>query len=182
MKNYTPDFYDAFTCIAGDCKHSCCIGWDIYLDEETVLYYQKHPELCSHIEKDEENFWHIKLSPQKRCPFLNNKGLCDVILNHGEQAISRICTDHPRYVNEFENHTETGLGLCCEAVCELLCNRETPIVLPTPVVLPDMREQAFYTLRNELIMLAQDRTIPVLERLQNISIRSRALRMRISYL
>ncbi len=169
MKNYTPDYYDGFACIAGNCKHSCCIGWDIVPDEQTVRFYQKHPKLWQHIKKDSDNGYHICLTEQNRCPFLNKDGLCDIILTHGEQAISQICTDHPRYVNQFDNHTETGLGLCCEAVCALLVNRKAPIVLPTP---PDdtlnLREQAFYILRNELVALAQDRSLPVLTRLQNI--------------
>mgnify|MGYP006874698003 CR=1 FL=1 len=30
-----PDYYKEFKCIAGECRHSCCIGWEIDIDEET---------------------------------------------------------------------------------------------------------------------------------------------------
>ena len=39
MKTYAPKYYQQFHCIADKCKHSCCIGWDVYLDEETEGKY-----------------------------------------------------------------------------------------------------------------------------------------------
>ena len=40
MKIYVPDYYKDFRCLAGDCKHSCCIGWEIDIDEDTLDYYK----------------------------------------------------------------------------------------------------------------------------------------------
>ena len=34
-----PDYYEEFVCIADRCKDSCCIGWEIDIDEETRDYY-----------------------------------------------------------------------------------------------------------------------------------------------
>ena len=34
-----PDYYDKFRCIASKCKHNCCIGWEIDIDENTLSYY-----------------------------------------------------------------------------------------------------------------------------------------------
>ena len=31
-----PDYAEQFRCLAGDCPHSCCIGWEVVLDGETV--------------------------------------------------------------------------------------------------------------------------------------------------
>ena len=31
-----PNYYDKFKCIANRCKHSCCIGWEIDIDEDTM--------------------------------------------------------------------------------------------------------------------------------------------------
>ena len=39
MKLYAPDYYTKFACIADKCQHSCCIGWEIDIDEETLSYY-----------------------------------------------------------------------------------------------------------------------------------------------
>ena len=34
-----PDFYRAFACKASFCRHSCCRGWEIDVDEESAAYY-----------------------------------------------------------------------------------------------------------------------------------------------
>ena len=35
-----PDYYDRFQCIAGECSDSCCIGWEIDVDEERQEEYR----------------------------------------------------------------------------------------------------------------------------------------------
>ena len=40
MKIFAPDYYNKFKCIANRCKHSCCIGWEIDIDDETFEYYE----------------------------------------------------------------------------------------------------------------------------------------------
>ena len=32
-----PDYFDRFHCLAGACPHSCCVGWEVVVDEETGL-------------------------------------------------------------------------------------------------------------------------------------------------
>ena len=34
-----PDYYEKFKCVGGDCKDTCCAGWEIDIDEETFYYY-----------------------------------------------------------------------------------------------------------------------------------------------
>ena len=38
-----PDYFSEFSCIAGDCKDSCCLGWEIDIDEDSYEYYQTLP-------------------------------------------------------------------------------------------------------------------------------------------
>ena len=33
-------FYDDFKCIASKCSDSCCEGWDVYIDKESVKKYR----------------------------------------------------------------------------------------------------------------------------------------------
>ena len=40
MKLYAPDYYTKFACIADKCQHSCCIGWEIDIDDDTIEYYK----------------------------------------------------------------------------------------------------------------------------------------------
>ena len=34
-----PSYYKTFQCIADKCEHSCCIGWEIDIDEDSYEYY-----------------------------------------------------------------------------------------------------------------------------------------------
>jgi lysine-N-methylase len=36
MKLRAPKYYLDFACIADRCKHSCCIGWEIDVDADTM--------------------------------------------------------------------------------------------------------------------------------------------------
>ena len=36
MLQVKPDFYDDFICIADKCHHSCCLGWEIDIDDESL--------------------------------------------------------------------------------------------------------------------------------------------------
>ncbi|MBE6968880.1 MAG: hypothetical protein E7442_02000 [Ruminococcaceae bacterium] len=126
MKGFAPGYYPRFRCIGGECRHSCCVGWEIDIDEDTLDYYNRLPgdfgeRLRAGIEGGS-----FRLDAQERCPFLNGQGLCDVILTLGEEALSQICSDHPRYRNFFSHREETGLGLCCEAAAELILGETGP--------------------------------------------------------
>ena len=39
MKHTTPFFYSSFACTASNCSDSCCIGWEIDIDQKTASYY-----------------------------------------------------------------------------------------------------------------------------------------------
>ena len=40
MKIVTPSFYKDFKCIAGECPDSCCQGWDVDTDSDSLAYYK----------------------------------------------------------------------------------------------------------------------------------------------
>ncbi len=127
-----PAFYDKFKCIADKCTDSCCIGWEINIDDETMdVYKNMHTEFGSKIRenivKDEDDTHSFKLLKGERCPFLNKSNLCDIITNCGEDNICYICKEHPRFYNDFQEVTEYGLGLCCEEVVRLLLENDEPL-------------------------------------------------------
>ena len=39
MKTFVPNYYKDFKCIANRCKHSCCVGWEIEIDDNTFKKY-----------------------------------------------------------------------------------------------------------------------------------------------
>lgn len=127
-----PAFYDEFKCVADKCTDSCCVGWEINIDNETMdIYKNMHTEFASEIRENiignEDNTYSFKLLEGERCPFLNKNNLCDIILNCGEDNICYICKEHPRFYNDFLNVTEYGLGLCCEEVVRLLLENDEPL-------------------------------------------------------
>ena len=40
MRYVKPHFYDSFVCTAGDCPDTCCAGWQIMIDEESLERYE----------------------------------------------------------------------------------------------------------------------------------------------
>lgn len=134
MFTVKPDFYDKFKCIADKCTDSCCIGWEIDVDEVALEKYQKlqspfGDEIRSKIIKSEDDCYYFKLAEDERCPFLNDNNLCDIIIRCGEGFLCDICREHPRFYEWFIGVTECGLGLCCEEVCRILLENEEPFSL-----------------------------------------------------
>ena len=123
-QNAYPDYYPLFRCIADRCRHNCCIGWEIDVDGDSLAAYdQIGGEMGERLHKCIDRSGempHFLLGEQERCPFLNGKNLCDLILYGGEGMLCQICTDHPRYYEWFSDGREYGLGLCCEAAAELI--------------------------------------------------------------
>ena len=125
-----PDFYGKFKCTAEKCRHSCCIGWEIDIDDDTAEYYkslegQIGRELSENVSNEPQA--HFILTGEERCPFLNEKGLCRLILTLGEESLCDICAEHPRFYNEFPERSERGLGLCCEEAVRLLLESNEPL-------------------------------------------------------
>ena len=120
-----PNYYEKFKCIEGRCRHSCCIGWEIDIDEDTLsLYSELDPAILEKIEDG-----HFVLRDGERCPFLKKDGLCELICRYGDGALCQICYDHPRFYNEFSSREEVGLGLCCEEAARIILTQEEPFCL-----------------------------------------------------
>lgn len=126
MKLIGPECYPDFHCIAGACRHSCCIGWEIDIDPVTREKYRavEGPvgrRLAEEIVDGEPSYF--RPGVDGRCPFLRGDGLCTLILELGEDSLCEICALHPRFRNFFSDRVEIGLGLCCEAAAELILTR-----------------------------------------------------------
>lgn len=125
--------YKKFQCIADKCEHSCCLGWEIDIDKDTMKKYTALKNEYGQIIRDNIATTpepHFRLTCDERCPFLNEKNLCNIILNIGENYLCDICNDHPRY----RNYDEIGLGLCCEeAARQLICETEPICIEDTDI-------------------------------------------------
>lgn len=177
MKLFMPSYCGGFRCTADRCSDNCCIGWEIDIDEETADFYSRvkgdfgarlkvnisHGECSSFILKGE------------RCPFLNGKNLCDIIINLGEEHLCRICTEHPRYYEWFGRIKEGGVGLCCEEGTKLILTAENPAEL-TVKEIPDEESDSFdeglfgvlYEARSRIFAVLTDEKYSLKERVAEL--------------
>lgn len=167
-----PYYYQNFKCIADRCRHSCCIGWEIGIDPQSLARYRAVPgpfgeKLRAQILEDGEEAC-FRLDEQERCPFLDQRGLCEIYRELGEESLCAICTDHPRFRNYFSDRVEMGLGLCCEEAARLILNQTEPFRLvewESGEATPTAEEATFYSFRQNLLQALQNRTLPLAERL-----------------
>lgn len=124
--------YEAFQCKADKCHHSCCKKWEIDIDEYTADIYLNMTgafgeQLRNNMESDGQNY-HFRLTSDENCPFLQENGLCRLILEIGEENLCDICASHPRFFVMAGDVELGGIGLSCEKGCELLLADDEPLL------------------------------------------------------
>ena len=179
MKLRAPEYYKKFQCIADKCKHNCCMaGWEIDIDENTADYYKNVPgefgkKLQKNIDFSENK--HFILDSNNKCPFLNNKNLCDIYLTLGPHSLCQICTDHPRYYEWFKDIKECGVGLCCEEAARIILSYDKnfstyEINIPDEEV--DGYNEVLYSYLNnvrlKIIKYLDDEHISLSDRIRNV--------------
>ncbi len=121
MKYYTFNYMKGFKCLGGECKHNCCLNWQIDIDTVTLKKYlalgKNDKRFLDNIDYSSKQF--IK-NEKGRCPFLNDKNLCDIIVDYGEKELCKTCKTHPRFINFFNGFNEVGATLGCEFACKLI--------------------------------------------------------------
>ncbi len=131
MKLVTPSFYKDFECIAGDCPDSCCQGWEVDADEESLAYYKTisgeiRERIDSVLDKDEFNNTIFRLTKNKRCPFLNESNLCDMHIAIGGEHTPFTCRTFPRFINDFGGTREMGISFSCPVASDMMWNLKEP--------------------------------------------------------
>lgn len=126
------------------------------------------------------------LTHDERCPFLNEKGLCDLITELGEDSLCHICADHPRFRNILPDRVELGLGLCCEAAAALILGQTEPfsvVLLSTEEAARERyaRDEAreldettaeLLERRERILPILQDRSMPLSDRIRHVFLHS----------
>ena len=126
MKIIAPAYFNRFACIASRCRHSCCVGWEVDIDEESLTRYAEmsHPYAEKIRESIEGEPAHFKLASGEKCPHLDASGLCRIITECTEEALCQICRDRPRYRNFYDGVVEIGLGLSCEEATRIVVSSD----------------------------------------------------------
>ncbi len=159
---YAPSYYTEFKCIADKCKHSCCIDWEICIDDQTYNKYCKNENIINTVSLI-EGIPTFSLTKDGRCPHLKKDGLCNIILKHGEDYLSEICKNHPRFYNPVNGRIEAGIGIVCEEACRLILQDEKPFALHK-VLEKNFKPEVFDSLsRKNTAFSERDKIIKLIE-------------------
>lgn len=166
MKNYQPDYYNNFKCIADKCSITCCQEWKIAVDDATNRKWKKlsadkvsgKSDNLSSYTCHKDGSLVIKLDKKHRCPFLSKDKLCHLVMTYSDEVLSETCALFPREIHRFSTHEERTLMPCCPAVIDLWC--EKPVTFPVISETMDNLSPAFL-IRDNLIKLISDQGLSV---------------------
>jgi len=131
-----PEYLDEFKCIGGECEDNCCMGWDVDIDKITFKQYNEvqDDEIKTIIQNnvlknknytnENSDYAKVKLSKEKRCPFLNNNYYCNIQCKFGENYLSNVCASFPRILNKIDNEYEMSLDVACPEAARLILSKE----------------------------------------------------------
>lgn len=170
MRYLKPHYYDKFVCTAADCPDTCCAGWQIMIDEDSLDRYGKEPgefgkRLRNSIDWEEECFY----QNNSRCAFLNDKNLCDLYKELGPDALCDTCRMYPRHTEEYEGLRELSLSLSCPEAARIMLSCKDPVrFLEEETEEEDDFEEFDFMMfsqledtRDALFSVIQDRKIPL---------------------
>lgn len=180
MQVTQPDYYESFHCIAGACPDTCCVGWQVVLDQKHLEFYQSLDGDLG--EQIRSGIVYIDKEPSfslcnGRCCMLRDDGLCKIQYELGEEALSSVCGFYPRFVTELGLIREQGLSISCPEVARLVLNREEPLrcecfTVDEPLrFFHDVEPEVLLAVRqgrDRAIAVMQERTQPLAERLEKI--------------
>ncbi len=114
--------FEKFKCIADKCPKSCCVGWQIVIDDDSLHKYQQTTsDFGSRLQSSIDYSQSCFKQNHHRCSMLNDNGLCDLQSALGEDYLCDTCRLYPRHTEEFLDIRERALSLSCpEAVRMLL--------------------------------------------------------------
>lgn len=175
MRYLKPHFYDQFTCTAGDCPDTCCAGWQIVIDEDSLERYGKEQgefgkRLRNSIDWEEDCFY----QKNRRCAFLNDENLCDLYKALGPDALCDTCRLYPRHTEEYEGLRELSLSLSCPEAARIILSCQEPVrFLAEETDEEDDFEEFDFMMfsqledtRDVLFKILQNRTMPLQERMR----------------
>lgn len=180
IKVFVPTYFDKFKCIADRCPDTCCIGWEVDIDDETAEKYSSlngdiSDKIKNHLTRDDTGCNIFTLCDGDRCPFLNNCNLCEIHLEAGESFLSRTCTLFPRFFDDFGAIREMGLGFGCPEAARIILSENEPFSLKLYEEVADESEDIdedflneLLSLRNDIFLVLQDENLSFRDKAENI--------------
>lgn len=173
-----PSYYKNFKCIAGACPDSCCQGWEVDADTQSLEYYKTltgdiRNRIDGVLDKDEFGNTIFRLADRKRCPFLNDENLCDMHIAIGGEHTPYTCRTFPRFINDFGGTREMGISFSCPVASDMIWQQSEPLSFDDelndlPPELNEIDAQTYFYLtkaRKKAFDIVQDRNYPIYQRL-----------------
>lgn len=182
MRYVKPHYYASFKCIADKCPDTCCAGWQIVIDEDTLEKYRDcacegkdgfAEKLKASVDFEESTF----INKGKRCAMLNDNNLCDLIMAKGEGFLCDTCNRYPRHIEEFDGVREYSLSLSCPVAADIMLKqKETTHFIVEEDETSDPLSEEFedfdfmlYSLledaREEIFKVINNRAVPIEKRM-----------------
>ncbi len=175
MEYTIPHYFDRFRCIAAECEDTCCAGWAIMIDDDSLEKYKN-------VKGDFGNRLHNSIDWEHgcfcqhdgRCAFLNEDNLCDMHMEAGEHMLCNTCRDYPRHMEEYEGLREGSLSLSCIEAAKIIlgCREQVKFVTLKDDVEDEEYEDFDYLLftklmdaREKIIAVLQNREIDIMTRI-----------------
>lgn len=174
---FRPEYVGKFKCDGSKCNAACCKGWSIFIDASTYEKYLSYPQIVKHIRFDEakgENV--ITLNEHNICPFLTEKKLCTLQLEHGEKFLSLVCQNYPRITYNFGKFWEQSLTPTCPVAAEMILFGREPLKFEMVAVssenlafsklqVPEKFVEHLIDIQVAEISILQERTLTINQRL-----------------
>lgn len=124
------DYLENFSCIGSACEDTCCIGWNVDIDQKTYKKYNNvsdkeiKPLLNKFIKRQRSNpseskYAVIAMNSTSACPLLNEENLCSIQKALGEDYLSNVCSTYPRITNQVNGSLEKSATLSCPEAARL---------------------------------------------------------------
>lgn len=177
MEVRVPDYFSQFRCLAGECPHSCCSGWEVDIDSATASFYRTLPgalgDQIRNVLQSEDGTDFLSLTDTGRCPFWDDENLCEIHLQLGAEHTSEVCQSHPRFTEDYGSLKETSLCASCPEACRLLLASQEPLSFPLTQTC-ELGEPAddwlspLLVWRTKALEILQDRQFPLSARLTEL--------------
>lgn len=141
MQFTIPHYYHRFKCIADACSDTCCAGWEIMIDDDSIRQYKNQTGLLGQQFRNRINWKHGSFKQkQGRCAFLMENNLCELYLEGGPSMLCKTCREYPRHTEEFKGVRERSLSMSCEEAANLILGLREPVRFLTK---EDGREEVY---------------------------------------
>ncbi len=182
-----PSYYKRFSCIAQRCEDTCCAGWEIDIDDRSYQYYmsvegefgERLRRSIREYQPEDQDVYESHgfiLGEDRRCPFLDGEGLCDLYRELGEEALCDVCTDTPRNFLEYGGAREISISAACAEAGRLIYTEAERITFVEEETMEELDweegeeekrlARQIRWARDRAIRILQNRQVPIEERIQ----------------